>query len=103
MFRKNIIQNHLAVIIGLFLLFTSLVSAQNSALKNEQITAKFNEYMDAAVKVDGFSGSVLVARNGKPIFDKGYGMANVEWNVPNSPQSVYRLGSVTKQFTGMAI
>ena len=59
--------------------------------------------MNAAVKVDGFSGSVLVARDGKPIFNKGYGMANIELGVPNAPQTVYRLGSVTKQFTGMAV
>ena len=59
--------------------------------------------MNAAVKVDGFSGSVLVARDGKPIVSKGYGMANIELSVPNSPQTVFRLGSITKQFTGMAI
>ncbi|MGI8467729.1 MAG: serine hydrolase [Pyrinomonadaceae bacterium] len=59
--------------------------------------------MNAAVKVDGFSGTVLVARDGKPIVSKGYGMANIELGVPNAPQTVFRLGSVTKQFTAMAI
>jgi CubicO group peptidase (beta-lactamase class C family) len=44
-----------------------------------------------------------VARNGEPVVSKGYGMANIELAVPNTPQTVFRLGSVTKQFTSMAI
>ena len=90
------------------LLFASTVSAQNSAAASpppsaEQITAKVDEYMNAAVRVDQFSGSILVARNGQPVVSRGYGMANIELSVPNTPQTVFRLGSVTKQFTSMAI
>lgn len=50
-----------------------------------------------------FMGSVLVAQNGKLLLNKGYGFANLEWNVPNSPESKFRLGSVTKQFTAACI
>ena len=105
MYKNFNIVNRLTAIIAMCLLFVSFASAQNADAKqaDQQLNVKFDEYMNAAVKVDGFSGSVLVARDGKPIFSKGYGMANIEWNVPNSPQSVYRLGSVTKQFTAMAI
>ncbi len=105
MYKKFNIVNRLTALIVLCLLFVSFTSAQNAATKltDQQITAKINEYMNAAVKVDGFSGSVLVARDGKPIFNKGYGMANIELDVPNSPNTVFRLGSITKQFTGMAI
>jgi CubicO group peptidase (beta-lactamase class C family) len=46
---------------------------------------------------------VLVARDGKVVFEKGYGAANAEWNIPNTPQTKFRLGSVTKQFTAAAI
>lgn len=97
--------NVLTAFIASCLLFVSFVSAQNAAnkLTDQQITAKINEYMNAAVKVDGFSGSILVARDGKPIVNKGYGMANIELDVPNTPNTVFRLGSITKQFTGMAI
>lgn len=59
--------------------------------------------MNALVKQNRFSGSVLVARDGKVIFSKGYGMANVELDVPNGPETKFRLGSVTKQFTATAI
>ena len=59
--------------------------------------------MAARVKRDHFSGSILIAREGKVLFSKGYGMANHELDVPNTPQTKFRLGSITKQFTAMAI
>ncbi len=98
--------NHLTVLVWLCLIFISFASAQNAApppLSAQQIGTKVNEYMSAATSVDGFSGSILVARNGQPVVSKGYGMANNELDVPNTPQTVFRLGSVTKQFTAMAI
>jgi CubicO group peptidase (beta-lactamase class C family) len=50
-----------------------------------------------------FMGSVLVARDGKTLLDKGYGFANLEWQVPNTPTTKFRLGSITKQFTAASI
>jgi CubicO group peptidase (beta-lactamase class C family) len=50
-----------------------------------------------------FMGSVLVARDSKVLLSKGYGSANLEWNIPNSPAAKFRLGSVTKQFTAACI
>src|SRR5689334_2740239 len=50
-----------------------------------------------------FRGSVLVAKDGRPVFRKGYGFANEEWSIPNSPDTRFRLGSLTKQFTAAAI
>ena len=69
----------------------------------EEIAAVIDTYMNEAVKDDQFSGSILVARDGLSIISKGYGKANIELNVPNTPQTVFRIGSITKQFTGMAI
>ena len=34
---------------------------------------------------------------------KGYGLANLEWDIPNSPSTKFRLGSITKQFTAASI
>lgn len=67
------------------------------------VAAKMDEYLKAAVLHDQFSGSVLVARDGVPLFDKGYGLASYELNVPNTPQTVFNIASLTKQFTAMAI
>lgn len=50
-----------------------------------------------------FSGAVLVAKDGKPVFRKAYGFADREWNVANTPETRFRLGSITKQFTATAI
>ncbi len=69
----------------------------------EDLTSKFERYMDAAVKVDGFSGSVLVSRGGETLFSHGYGLASIELQVPNTPRTKFRIGSITKQFTAMAI
>ena len=100
------IYRSLAAIFGLCLVFNLQVSAQNAAaapLPAEQIAEKVDEYMNAATRIDGFSGTILVARDGKPIVSKGYGLANIELNVPNKPENIFRLGSVTKQFTAMAV
>jgi CubicO group peptidase (beta-lactamase class C family) len=51
----------------------------------------------------GFMGAVLVAKDGKVLFDKGFGSANLEWQIPNDGDTKFRLASVTKQFTATAI
>jgi CubicO group peptidase (beta-lactamase class C family) len=60
---------------------------------------------DIALRVSNgqFMGSVLVARNGKVLLSKGYGSADLEWQIPNSPATKFRLGSITKQFTAASI
>ena len=50
-----------------------------------------------------FSGSVLIGRGKRIIFCKSYGMANAETGVENTPDTKFLVGSVTKQFTSMAI
>jgi CubicO group peptidase (beta-lactamase class C family) len=50
-----------------------------------------------------FMGSVLVARDSQILLSKGYGSANLEWNIPDTPSTKFRLGSVTKQFTAASI
>ena len=50
-----------------------------------------------------FMGAVLVARGNQVLFSKGYGFADLEWNISNSPHTKFRLGSVTKQFTAASV
>ena len=47
--------------------------------------------------------AVIIVKNGETVFRKGYGMANLELGVPIEPQMVFRLGSITKQFTAVGI
>ncbi len=70
--------------------------AQTKAEKIDQLINLYHEY-------GKFNGSALVSDQGRVIFEKGYGMANMEWDIPNAPSTKHRLGSVTKQFTAMLI
>lgn len=92
---KHIIYRSLASI-TLLILLTATAAAQDPA-------PKFDEYMNALAAQQRFTGSVLVAREGKVILAKGYGLANIELDAPNTPQTKFRLGSITKQFTATAI
>jgi len=67
------------------------------------VAKRADEYMQARLKVSKFSGAVLVARDGVPLFAKGYGFANYEHDVPNTTQTKFRLASVSKQFTAAGI
>lgn len=67
------------------------------------LAAQFEQRIQEAVKAGRFSGSVLVARDGKVLLSKGYGLANAELGVANTPQTKFRLGSITKQFTALAV
>jgi CubicO group peptidase (beta-lactamase class C family) len=67
------------------------------------VAHRLDAYVQQQVKIHQFSGTVLVARNGKVLLAKGYGYANVEWQARNSLQTKFRLGSLTKQFTATVI
>jgi CubicO group peptidase (beta-lactamase class C family) len=66
-------------------------------------SAAFQQVVEPYVDAQMFMGSALVAKDGKIIFRKSYGMADVEWNVPNSPTTRFNIASMTKQFTAGAI
>jgi len=68
-----------------------------------QDTARMEEVVQTYVQNKTFMGTVLVARGSEVILTKGYGSANLEWNVPNTPSTKFRLGSITKQFTAASI
>ena len=75
------------------------VRAQADNRFQEQAHALVKEYVQDGL----FAGTVLVARDGKPVFRQAYGMANREWTIPNGVDTRYRIGSITKQFTAAAI
>ena len=61
------------------------------------------EVVQTYVRDKTFMGTVLVARGSDVILSKGYGSANLEWDIPNTPATKFRLGSITKQFTAASI
>lgn len=54
-----------------------------------------DQVVQAYVSDKKFMGSVLVARGDGVLMSKSYGSANLEWNIPNSPNTKFRLGSIT--------
>jgi CubicO group peptidase (beta-lactamase class C family) len=87
--------------LGAFLL-TALVLASPLAAapaSNESLDRYLSKIYPAAEP----GAAVLVTQNGKVLLRKGYGMANLEHGVPITPETVFEVGSVTKQFTAAAI
>ena len=74
--------------------------AQNGGAKpNKDKAAKIQEVLATAHKHRLFNGTALVAENGKIIYKGAFGMANMEWAIPNTLDTRFRLASITKQFT----
>ena len=88
---KRYVSILLAIVYGAFPLF-----AQDKAAEIDKLMQSYYDY-------GKFNGAVLVAESGKVIFKKGYGLANMEWNIPNETDTKFRIASITKQFTSMLI
>lgn len=78
--------------------YQQVAVAQNGAKDH---ATKIQEVLSTAHKYRVFNGSALVAENGKVIYKGSFGMANMEWAIPNAPDTRFRIGSITKQFTSM--
>jgi CubicO group peptidase (beta-lactamase class C family)/ketosteroid isomerase-like protein len=72
-------------------------------MSEAEIIKETETYLNQAVAEDAFSGAVLIAKNGKPIFEKAYGLANKSTNTPNNVDTKFNLGSINKSFTSVAI
>src|SRR5262245_34680247 len=78
------------------LLLTATCLAQNVDTRIDQVAQSY-------VSNNQFMGSVMVARGNEVLFSKGYGFADLESRIPDTPSTKFRLASVTKQFTAAAI
>ena len=92
------ISRRMSFALVLFCLLASFgsASAQDKARQIDELMSLYHKYQQ-------FNGSVLVAENGQVIYKKGFGLANMEWNIPNESDTKFRLGSITKQFTATLI
>jgi CubicO group peptidase (beta-lactamase class C family) len=68
-----------------------------------ELVAQLSKTMDKLAAEDKFSGAVLLAKDGKPIFEKAYGMASKGYGVANRTDTKFNLGSIDKVFTKVAI
>ena len=74
-----------------------------SVEKQSDIVGKIDAYLSELEQEQEFSGAVLVARDGEILLSKGYGMADKAGQIPNTPQTRYRISLVTMPFTATAI
>jgi len=94
-----------------FLAAVSIVPAVRAAaqaapipsVSDDALAAKIDAVMAAVYKPGQPGAAVIVQKEGRTIVRKGYGMADLELGVPIAPDMVFRLGSITKQFTAVSI
>lgn len=95
--RRTLLRNRPWLCIAIILLAsTHIAIAQDHAAKIQEVLALAHKYRQ-------FNGTALVAENGKVIYKGAFGPANMEWNIPNTFDTKFRLGSITKQFTATVI
>lgn len=91
------------LICALLLLGGSLVVPQLGNAQADGLEAKVDAYVKPLLEMKAFNGSILIAKKGQVLLSKGYGMANYELDVPNTPQTKFHIASISKSFTATAI
>ncbi|MFI5162066.1 MAG: serine hydrolase [Sphingobacteriales bacterium] len=91
-----------SLLFSIFLLISAVSLAQTKD-DTSLASKKLDEYLNSAGKVYKFNGSVLIARKGKIILEKGYGWKNVPDRKLNDSGSIFQIGSLTKPFTAEII
>lgn len=86
-------KTHIAVILFFLTLSTTSVFAQT------QDFSKLNQFLDSLESHDKFMGTVLLATEGKLVFERALGYADLEGNIKATPETHYRIGSISKMFT----
>ena len=87
----------------LFLAMLLILLPVQAHAQDEQAVREIDELMSKAYPPNEPGAAVVVVKGGKTILRKGYGMADVELGVKVEPDMVFRLGSITKQFTAAAV
>ena len=69
----------------------------------DELTDRVDEVFAAYDTDDAPGMSVAVLRDGQTLYARGYGLASLEYGIPNGPETVFRIGSTSKQFTATCI
>jgi len=93
----------LAVSLTVCALVSSAPGEASPSTADEALAKRIDAVMAEVYKPGEPGAAIIVRKNGRTILRKGYGMANIELGVPVEPDMVFRLGSITKQFTAVSI
>jgi len=72
-------------------------------LSHNELVSATRKFIEKQVAADQFAGAVLITRNGKPVFSEAYGLADREHKTPDTLNTRFRIGSMNKMFTAVAI
>lgn len=106
---KRIISLMIALVFTFTILLTGCANNENTSLhesirtSDKEIQSMLIQYMDKYSESLKFSGTVLIGKGNDILLDRGYGMADYDNNIPNTPHTVFEIASLTKQFTATAI
>ena len=84
----------------IYITLSVVIYAQQLSKQDEQFV---DSIMNTNYKLGEPGAVVLIAKNEQPIFRKAYGLASVELNVPNKPEYIFHIGSMSKQFTAVCV
>jgi CubicO group peptidase (beta-lactamase class C family) len=76
---------------------------QNATVVEKPLTAKIDEVFARFDKPESPGCALAVIRDGRIVYERGYGMSNLEHGIPISPSSIFHVASISKEFTAMAI
>ena len=108
--KKYYLFLHICLLVFVLFIVTSCTGQSNSIVENNNAISinkakadKIDKIIGLYTDYGGFNGSVLVSHEGEIIYKKGFGFANMEWDIPNQVNTKFQIASVTKQFTAMLI
>lgn len=96
MIKKSILT--ISIIFGL-----ATVLFSQTDKKDKEIAQEIESYLSGQLRNDQPGCAILVAKKGRVLYKKGFGLANMEWNIPIGTNTVFQIGSVTKLFTALGI
>lgn len=77
--------------------------AYQKKMNDKEFVKDVKTFMDKLANADAFSGTLLIAKNNKPIFSGTYGLASKAYNIPNRIDTKFSIASIGKTFTAIAI
>ena len=85
------------------IIITLSISCTSSKNLSENLESMVDEYINPLVESRNFSGTIFIAHDGKILYNKGFGMANFDASIPNTPDTKFQIASLSKTFTVAAI
>jgi CubicO group peptidase (beta-lactamase class C family) len=101
--RSNSSKARMIRLIRLHTVLALCLSLPSAGFAQTSLQDQIKRYVSAAQDSGAFHGAILVAHRGVVVYEHSAGYANYEWRVANTPDTRFRIGSITKQFTALLV